>query len=202
MSGGAQGHGGRRGVDPPPELCVLLSALLEFPQRAGADVDVARMHGKRVENHAAAPGDHRARLVRLRFIRLFRCRLPLVDEDDPRIAIAAPVDTPKALDHALPRHEVADHVVCIEIDAYLAGRGSDKESGPYGRDVAAREKAQSLQPFGGIDPLLDPPRADEKLGLDRDLFALCQLLDRRLRLLRRVAAVTINKAADCLRPLA
>src|SRR3989442_116483 len=47
------------------------------------------------------------------------------DMDHCRAATEA-VDAAKTLDHGVERCEVADHVVGVEIDAHLAGRGCDQ----------------------------------------------------------------------------
>src|SRR5262249_20315933 len=90
----------------------------------------------------------------------------LGDYDHTSIPIASSVHAPKPLHHALPGHEVRNHVIGIEIHADFACRRRDDERGARRPDIASREEAALRQPLLCLLPLEYASPADEQLRFD------------------------------------
>lgn len=95
---------------------------------------------------------------------LSRFLLRFDEHNDPGIAFAATVDSAQALNHLLPLHQVADHVVRVEIDADLAGRRGEHEHGLCHLYIRAGDEAEGSQPGGRQLALVHPASTHEQLG--------------------------------------
>src|SRR5690606_9247971 len=93
------------------------------------------------------------------------------NDDDGGIALSAAIDTAKALYHPLPRDEVADGVVGVDVDTdFSRCRGND-EGGARQGGAGLPDEPVIRQPSGNLLPFEDASCADDKLDVDRGRFA-------------------------------
>src|SRR5579875_1145853 len=88
------------------------------------------------------------------------------DYDHSGVTIAASIDATQTLDHALPGHQVAHHMIRIEVHTNLGRRGRDEKCGFRLQDLACGEETKLLQSLPGPFPLEHPATTDKKLGFD------------------------------------
>jgi len=103
-------------------VLVVVRAALQLDQRARARVPGIAHRRRQLAQQLAHRGVAARQLVVV---------LRGWDHHDLRIAFAAPVDASESLDHALPGHQIRDHVLGIEIDADLARGRRDDERRPF-----------------------------------------------------------------------
>ena len=113
----------------PSEHLVRLGAQFQLAQRAWACVLSVIGIRKLFKYRQRAKSDRLAPFLLRRLIGLLWPWLIAMNDTIVASPFAAAIDAAQALHHALPRHEIANHVIGIEIDADFARRCSDQECG-------------------------------------------------------------------------
>ena len=97
-----------------------------------------------------------------RVTRRFLLRGTLIDHQDASRPGTEAVHAAEPLHHALPGHQIADHVVRVEIDSDLTGGRRDQKHRRVRTRIAAGQQAMRSQFTRGQLPLAHPPPADEQ----------------------------------------
>ena len=85
-----------------------------------------------------------------------------IDRGDPALT-AAPIDPPEPLDHALIGHQVAHHVVRVQVHTDLTCGGRDEIGRRSRRGLRATEESVAFEPRLQIRALVHPAFTDKKL---------------------------------------
>ena len=120
----------------------------------------------------------------------------LIDHQHPRLPRAPPVHTAQPLHHAFPCHQIANHVVGIQIDPHLTRGGRNQENRRFRNCVAAGDQAMLFQLPSRLLPLVHAPAADEQndRSLDRLLPGLFSEGIRNL--FRHLPTVAVDQRAN------